>query len=269
MCGICGIAFQKGHRIENGKEIREIFSNLLVETQRRGRTSAGVCVTTYSGMEVIKKKMSAFELTETPDYRAFMEKFVLPENEPIYSIIGHCRTPTKGSPDDNHNNHPVVSGDTVGVHNGGIRNDEELWKMAGNRVKRVGMVDTEIIFAIIEHLVSNKMKSMKFALRKAHALLEGSYACAVVNRHHPYALHLFRNHMPIEIVRFPRYGVILFASQMSFIRDAITNFDLGPFEEIKIPADSAIGFNLAHNKYQPFKLKLGGTGTDAKDYMTA
>jgi glucosamine 6-phosphate synthetase-like amidotransferase/phosphosugar isomerase protein len=66
-------------------------------------------------------------------------------------LLVHVRDYTKGHPSLAANNHPIRHGAVVGVHNGIIVNDDELF--ARNRIDRAvpGMtVDSEIIFALAE-----------------------------------------------------------------------------------------------------------------------
>jgi glucosamine 6-phosphate synthetase-like amidotransferase/phosphosugar isomerase protein len=58
---------------------------------------------------------------------------------------------TKGHPSLNANNHPVRHGTVVGIHNGIIKNDEEIFARYGFERAEDGMtVDSEAIFALAE-----------------------------------------------------------------------------------------------------------------------
>lgn len=62
----------------------------------------------------------------------------------------HTRWATKGSPESNENNHPILAGGIVGVHNGHCSNDDALISRLRG-YKRKGQVDSEAIFATIGH----------------------------------------------------------------------------------------------------------------------
>ena len=63
----------------------------------------------------------------------------------------HVRDYTKGHPSIAANNHPVRHGAVVGIHNGVIVNDDELFERHGWRRHEPEMtVDTEAIFALAE-----------------------------------------------------------------------------------------------------------------------
>ena len=66
-------------------------------------------------------------------------------------MLVHVRDYTKGHPTIEANNHPIRHGSVVGVHNGIIENDEELFARHGwQRAQPAMTVDSEAIFALAE-----------------------------------------------------------------------------------------------------------------------
>ena len=64
----------------------------------------------------------------------------------------HVRDYTKGHPTIEANNHPIRHGSVVGIHNGIIVNDEEIFAHYGFERAHPDMtVDSEAIFALAEH----------------------------------------------------------------------------------------------------------------------
>lgn len=43
---------------------------------------------------------------------------------PLNHVLGHTRAKTKGSEFNPLNNHPIIVGDIIGIHNGGVKNDD-------------------------------------------------------------------------------------------------------------------------------------------------
>jgi len=79
---------------------------------------------------------------------SFVEQLDLPSD--ARNVILHTRMATQGSPENNHNNHPIITGNIVGVHNGVMHNDYNLFQKIGPG-RRIAQVDTEAIFAAIAY----------------------------------------------------------------------------------------------------------------------
>jgi hypothetical protein len=123
-------------------------------------------------------------------------------NKNFRYAIGHTRAETKGSNKFNENNHPIVAGRVIGIHNGCIHNDDKLFaKYAEDHMRRAGQVDSEIIFRLIEHEL-NRSESIVGAVRLAHEQLEGSYACAFIDTENPRYVTLFRDNSWNDIILF-------------------------------------------------------------------
>jgi glucosamine 6-phosphate synthetase-like amidotransferase/phosphosugar isomerase protein len=96
----------------------------------------------------------------------------------------HVRDYTKGHPSLGANNHPVRHGSVVGIHNGIIRNDEEIFAEYGfERAAPRMTVDSEAIFALME-----AERSSARALDK----LYGSMASAWMDERETEVLYLAR-----------------------------------------------------------------------------
>lgn len=80
---------------------------------------------------------------------ALLERISVPEE--ATKLLVHVRDFTKGHPGLSANNHPIRHGAVVGIHNGIITNDDELFAQHGIARAEPGMtVDSEIIFALAE-----------------------------------------------------------------------------------------------------------------------
>lgn len=127
------------------------------------------------------------------------------------AFILHTRFATQGLPQFNENNHPVVAGHIVGVHNGVLSNDWGIFSEIGWD-KQKAEVDSEAIFALLAY---GDMKPAD-ALQE----LKGSAACAWLDTGEEGGrLHVARvQSSPLFIVE-SRGGSQVFASTA----DAATN----------------------------------------------
>jgi glucosamine 6-phosphate synthetase-like amidotransferase/phosphosugar isomerase protein len=80
---------------------------------------------------------------------ALLERVSVPED--ATQALIHVRDYTKGHPTVEANNHPIRHGPIVGIHNGTIANDDELFERHDfERAEPEMTVDSEVIFAIAE-----------------------------------------------------------------------------------------------------------------------
>ncbi|MFN2470075.1 MAG: hypothetical protein ABR583_03625 [Gaiellaceae bacterium] len=113
---------------------------LLAGIAERGADAAGYAFRDASGVQVRKQRSGA---------SALLERIALPDD--TLQLLVHVRDYTKGHPRIEANNHPVRHGAVVGVHNGIILNDDELFSRLGwERAHPEMTVDSEAIFALAE-----------------------------------------------------------------------------------------------------------------------
>jgi glucosamine 6-phosphate synthetase-like amidotransferase/phosphosugar isomerase protein len=170
LCGIAGYSLSRS----SGVDPTLAAQTLMAAISERGSDAAGYC---FRGpglkLKVHKRRAGASQLLDAisvPDCAA--------------QVLVHVRDYTKGHPSLTANNHPVRHGSVVGVHNGIIRNDEEIFARHGfTRASRGMTVDSEAIFALAEQERS-----------RAHALEElyGSMATAWLDERDPDVLFLAR-----------------------------------------------------------------------------
>lgn len=259
MCGILGISFQNECTMGNTELVKYLLRGLLAESQVRGSDATGVAFVSEENVAVLKNDVGARELLADDAFGTACEEYI--NLDKTISIIGHTRMKTKGTETDRHNNHPIITDNIVGVHNGIISNDDKLFEKFQKRYdtfKRKGRVDSEIIFRLIDHFVYVRKKKMIDAIHSTMVLLKGSTACALVDRGKPHLLWLFRDFNPIDIYNYIKCGVIIFASDEKFIQNAVGDTgrrELGKPIKIHLPMHYCMVINLKTNSAYKFKLK--------------
>jgi glucosamine 6-phosphate synthetase-like amidotransferase/phosphosugar isomerase protein len=170
MCGIAGYSLAPSSCVDRTLAAQV----LLAAIAERGADAVGYA---YRGKGVPfglrKQRSGASQLLEDVHVPAGASQLVL-----------HVRDYTKGHPRVEANNHPVRHGAVVGVHNGVIVNDEEIFTAHGfERAEPEMTVDSEAIFALAEALPG-----------RARALeeLRGSVAAAWLDERAPDVLYLAR-----------------------------------------------------------------------------
>jgi glucosamine 6-phosphate synthetase-like amidotransferase/phosphosugar isomerase protein len=263
MCSIFGIGLFADHTVDSTTVIKGIMSGLLNEAEIGGRSASGIAVMRAKTAEVIRRDLSGSELSRNKEYIDFANKYMKvgkdepSSDDPLLSIIGHCRLPTKGSAKNNYNNHPIVTENIIGIHNGIISNDDALFNKFRKNVTRIAQVDTEIIFQLVSHFTRRfGTNSTVKAIKETADYIKGGYACGMLNVDSPYNLFLFRDGPPIRILYYPEVKAILFATRETFILKATDPFEscLGDAVEIEVISGMGIAFNLHTKTMCKFKL---------------
>jgi len=223
MCGLTGVLVGENPREAGMKEIGELFTASLLANEERGREATGVAsIDGHGAIGVKKGPQPASQFVKTESYSAFMENV---ENNEISVLLGHTRRPTKGSPRENDNNHPIRVGDTVGIHNGTITNDDEIFlsmeKRQSKKRKRIGSVDSEAIFALMEEVdLMEPFEKWADGIKTVASLLVGSYTTLFFNKALPHMLFLLKYDNPISVHYCPDLNALFFSSRYVFLRKA-------------------------------------------------
>ncbi|MBW7869273.1 MAG: glucosamine 6-phosphate synthetase [Brumimicrobium sp.] len=92
--------------------------------------------------------------------------------------FGHTRLVTNGSQLSDENNQPVIKDGIVGVHNGIIVNDNEIWAKYPS-LKRQYEIDTEVLISLLKYFLSTGM-SLDNALLAVEKEIEGTISIALL-----------------------------------------------------------------------------------------
>lgn len=253
MCAIFGIGFLKGHKVYDNVMISAILKKLFRASDIRGGTASGISYIFPHKIRVIKKNMSANRLIDTQEFIDLKHECLDMHSGNLLSIVGHCRLKTKGSEIDNENNHPIVRDNIIGVHNGIISNDEILFDLHRNNFRRNGRVDSEIIFALIEHYVRGD-ELIHESICRAISVLNGTMACAMVHNTQPHIVWLFRKFGPCDVRIFHDVGIVMWSSSVNFITESIEPFksEIGYGKVIDVPCNGGIAIDLHRNLINKF-----------------
>ena len=136
MCGIAGYSLGTGSRLDRTL----VAQALLAGIAERGADAAGYAYRLGNAVAVHKQRTGA---------SALIDSIALPDT--VGEILVHVRDFTKGHPTILANNHPIRHGRVVGIHNGIIANDDELFARHDIPRQEPEMtVDSEAIFALVD-----------------------------------------------------------------------------------------------------------------------
>jgi glucosamine 6-phosphate synthetase-like amidotransferase/phosphosugar isomerase protein len=170
MCGIAGYSLEPGSGLSRTLAAQALLAGIA----ERGADAVGYAHRSPGGSPVIHKRRSGAS--------ALLRELAVPQD--ALEVLVHVRDYTKGHPTIEANNHPVRHGDVVGIHNGVIVNDEELFSEHGFDRDRPEMsVDSEAIFALAAGLGSRGATLEQ---------LRGSMAAAWLDEREPGVVYLAR-----------------------------------------------------------------------------
>lgn len=186
---------------------------LLAELMSRGRDASGLMGVNLKG-EVFYEKAAV-------DAREFIAaRGSLPGN--VRAIGVHTRMATKGAKGWNRNNHPVLAGEALVMHNG-VVDDDEIERVVGNPE-----VDTYALAVAAwrerERLAGESNKAQAERITLGMAQVDGSAACIVALIGQPVLLSMKLNGSPLYYAS--ANGVRICASTRTAIEKCADAMDL-------------------------------------------
>src|SRR6266571_4186161 len=149
MCGIAGYSLSPDSDVDRTLAARALLAGIA----ERGADAVGYAFRgAAEGPATLHKQRSGASKV--------LDRISVPVD--ATQVLLHVRDYTKGHPSIPANNHPVRHGAVVGIHNGIIRNDEELFARHAIERHDPGMtVDSEIIFALAERSRGRTTKALE------------------------------------------------------------------------------------------------------------
>ncbi|MEN8189389.1 MAG: hypothetical protein ABFS19_06040 [Thermodesulfobacteriota bacterium] len=220
MCGIACTMFAPSADTAQRKNGAAVFTANLKANEARGKDASGVLLLRKDGSYLIEKApVRATEFVEHKGYQKIIDGV---DNDCVL-LLGHTRRPTKGTVTNTNNNHPIVRGGTIGVHNGTISNDDEIFNhhLQAGTDSRIGSVDSEAIFALIDETPYQRtLTRHSETLSELSQLLLGSYTTLYTQPVDPYRLYLLKYNNPISVHYSPQHRSLFFSSRYVFLRKA-------------------------------------------------
>ena len=170
MCGIAGYSLGERSSVDRTLAAQALLAGIA----ERGEDAVGYAFRGTGELLTVHKQQTG------PS--ALIEDLTVPAH--AAQVLVHVRDFTKGPPAIAANNHPIRHGAVVGIHNGIIENDDELFARHGwSRHDAEMTVDSEVIFAVAEA-----------SANAAQALeqLYGAMAAAWIDEREPETLFLVR-----------------------------------------------------------------------------
>jgi glucosamine 6-phosphate synthetase-like amidotransferase/phosphosugar isomerase protein len=136
MCGIAGYSLNSESTLDRTFTAQALLAGIA----ERGADAVGYAYRSRGSVEVHKQRSGA---------SALLDRVSVPDD--ATQLLVHVRDYTKGHPTIEANNHPVRHGSVVGIHNGIITNDDEIFgRHRFVRSEPDMTVDSAAIFALAD-----------------------------------------------------------------------------------------------------------------------
>ena len=258
MCGIVSaVIFDQNKNPLRERILAYLFTGALLDNESRGKDATGVFLhygdTSWSGIktglpasdfinldhEEAKKLDLSFGRVDGNNAAMDIEKDKVYWNywdfmythffdSDVRAILAHSRKLTKGTAKENNNNHPILVPPILGVHNGKIENDDRIFEIHAEDFNRIGNVDSEAIFQMMNLLhPENGPGDKDYIEEVASSIQIGAFSkdgTAVVALHadHPGILYCLRKgDRPLEFCFSKELGVLFIISDSTFIKNQV------------------------------------------------
>lgn len=254
MCGIAAVLSYKEKEQRLSNEIkaqikRLLLCEMLATMEERGKDATGIALLWENKTLAVVKQpvMSSFfvrndgkwqeEYNNKNDKKATFSWLAkawieMSKQSKLTQALGHVRAGTVGSEYNSNNNHPIIICDglneltgkpvavdkatIVGIHNGCIKNHEDLFKT--KKFNRIAEVDSEIIFQLINAYNDNLTLDN---LAQTYDELDGSFAVVAFNPQNPSKVACMKTYeRPMEVGFFPTLGMLAVVSEKKFLENA-------------------------------------------------
>jgi hypothetical protein len=259
MCGIFGVVFGKDPAL-SAEFAGRVMEKLYRFSQTRGSEAAGLTVFNGDTIDVLKQAGNVDRFLGSEAFGRLMKRATdLYErnkagNDAIgLAMTGHTRLVTNGFQSNEDNNQPVIANGTVGVHNGIIVNDADLWNSFRTLTRRSD-VDTEVLVNLLRKHFDEK-DDLAWATQQAYREIRGAASIAFVFDRLDDLL-LATNTGSLHYLSNESGTFFAFASERFILQTLVDRLDLertvGPVRIEQLPAFRAMIVSLRDLSRQEF-----------------
>jgi glucosamine--fructose-6-phosphate aminotransferase (isomerizing) len=229
MCGIFGLIVHKDSNYGPAL-IRKSLTTLAHLSESRGKDSSGLVFRNESEkeMQVLKGAVPLSYLLKRAAVKSQLDSLInsnaqghAPGPKSTFAVMGHSRLVTNGSQLNDENNQPVIKDGVIGIHNGIIVNENEIWS-GHPEMKRTYEIDTEVMLALLRKHLRDKW-DIPSAVSKTIGEIFGTVAAAFyfddLNN-----FSLATNNGSLYILT-SKNGLFAFASEEYFLKELTKRMD--------------------------------------------
>lgn len=248
MCGIVGAFPLNKTDLDIDPKLRRqlalfIHNEILFETVARGKDATGVSAAFGPPLVPNENAAEAFwvalkQPVDTADFflndgtssryngqdeQANLERFMDASSliqRPLRHIIGHTRAKTVGTEFNPLNNHPILVGKIIGIHNGGVKNYRKIYEKH-KKMTPQGEVDSEVIMQLLAENANDRELDEQDIEYVTERII-GPRAVIAYNRDFPDKVVYFHDKdRPLELAFIEELGLAVICSERRFFNRAM------------------------------------------------
>ena len=176
MCGIFGVISKKEAKYSKSF-IEKSLTSLAKFSESRGKDTSGLCVFDQKDNKLIINKGNT-HTTELFKKKNVKDSLKYLHTSDTKFAFGHSRLVTNGTQLNANNNQPILKDGVIGIHNGIITNEDELWGVNPD-INREYEIDTEVLLALIRKEL-NLTNNIEASVAKSISSIEGTASVALM-----------------------------------------------------------------------------------------
>lgn len=255
MCGIFGLVVTAESQLKSSSIVK-IIDRLFKLSESRGGEAAGLAIG-GAALQVFRRAQPASRMILSPEYKKFISENLATANRATgLAVVGHSRLVTNGSQGMEENNQPVSSAHCVGVHNGIVVNDAELWATNPELIRK-SQVDTEVVFQLVDKYHNSLGGNLPAAIVETYNILQGEANIAFLHDAEQ-SLCLATNVGSLYLTSLPTEGIFIFASEKHILSELLEKSSLskGPADRIdQLRSNQALIVKVSDLSKHEFSLK--------------
>jgi len=215
MCGIFGFVAAPGASFDPAR-IRPFLKDLFRLSEPRGQEASGLAIASQGEISVFKRGLAPRTMLASEDFKIFLDRTLAGitlddagKLDQSLAVIGHCRMVTNGAEIVPGNNHPILTAHSIGIHNGIVTNDADLWQ-ANPSLSQDHETDSEVLFQLIDRHTAESGQLAE-GVARAYGEIKGAASIAFLRNDAP-VLGLATNIGSLHYVQGGN-GFFLFASE--------------------------------------------------------
>jgi hypothetical protein len=247
--------------------IRKSLTTLAHLSESRGKDSSGLAFRDEAEREllVLKGAVPLGYLLKRKEVTEQIDRMIgstpldrTADRKRTFAVMGHSRLVTNGSQLNDVNNQPVVKDGMIGIHNGIIVNENELWSRHPG-IRRTYEIDTEVMLALIRQYIREDW-DVAAAVSKTVGEIFGTVAAAYFMDDLD-LLAIATNNGSLYVLTDEK-GLFAFASEEYFLKTMAETMHLDAKDNFRIrQVVSGNGFVL---DLDPFRLREFSFADEAK-----